>query len=98
MAGNVYVPLPEKKDEKREVIKPRSNFERKPPWKARMKQAVESTPSMRQASILVGCDFKTFRKWAKLYGLWSPNQGGKGISKRRTPKDICPCCGADIFK
>ena len=92
MAGNVYVPLPEKTDEKREIVKPRSNFERKPPWYGRMKQAVENTPSMRQACMLVGCDFKTFRKWAKLYELWSPNQSGKGIPKRRTVKDICPCC------
>jgi len=39
-----------------------------------------------QTCILVGCDYKTFRKWAKLYGLWCPNQAGKGISKKRTPK------------
>ncbi len=93
MAGNVYVPLPENQDEERYVVPPRSNFERPPPWYGRIKQAVESTPSMRQASILVGCDFKTFRKWAKLYGLWHPNQSGKGISKKRVRTDMCPCCG-----
>ena len=93
MSGNIYVPLPEKTDEERVVIPPRSNFERQPPRYGRMKQAVENTPSMRQASILVGCDFKTFRKWAKLYGLWNPNQSGKGIPKKRTRDNMCPCCG-----
>ena len=93
MSGNIYVPLPEKTDEERVIVPPRSNFERQPPWYGRMKQAVENTPSMRQASILVGCDFKTFRKWAKLYGLWNPNQSGKGIPKKRTRDNMCPCCG-----
>lgn len=93
MAGNIYIPLTEQGDLETKEIPPRSNFERKPPWFGRMKQAVENTPSMRQASILVGCDFKTFRKWAKLYGLWNPNQSGKGISKKRTNNNICPCCG-----
>ena len=93
MAGNIYIPLTEQGDPETKEIPPRSNFERKPPWFGRMKQAVENTPSMRQASILVGCDFKTFRKWAKLYGLWNPNQSGKGISKKRTNNNICPCCG-----
>ena len=92
MSGNIYVPLFEPEEEPRNIVQPRSNFERKPPWKGRMKQAVENTPSMRQASILVGCDFKTFRKWAKLYGLWNPNQSGKGISKKRTNDNICPLC------
>ena len=92
MSGNVYVPLPENTDEERVIVPPRSNFERRPPWYGRMKQAVETTLSMRQASILVGCDFKTFRKWAKVYGLWNPNQSGKGIPKKRTRTNICPLC------
>ena len=88
-----YVPLPENTDEVINVVPPRSNFERKQPWIGRIEHAVKNTPSMRQASMLVGCDFKTFRKWAKLYGLWSPNQSGKGISKKRNrTHDICPIC------
>ena len=93
MSGNVYVPLPEKVDVEKEIVPPRSNFERQPPWYGRMKQAVEETPSMRQACMMVGCDFKTFRKWSKLYGLWNPNQSGKGIPKKRTRNEICRCCG-----
>ena len=79
----IYVPLPEENDEIKGNLQPSSNFERKPPWKGRIQWAVEQTPSMRQACMLVGCDFKTFRKWAKLYGLWCPNKEGKGISKKR---------------
>ena len=92
MAGSIYVPLFEPDEEPRNIVSPRSNFERRSPWKGRMKQAVQSTPSMRQACLLIGCDFKTFRKWAKLYGFWKPNQSGKGISKKRVKVDICPCC------
>lgn len=94
MSGNIYVPLPEVDKSVREIIPPRSNFERKPPWFGRIKQAVTNTPSMRQACILVGCDFKTFRKWAKLYNLWNPNQSGKGIPKKRVNNNMCPCCGS----
>jgi hypothetical protein len=89
----IYVPLPENTDEVKYVVPPRSNFERRQPWIGRIKHAVRNTPSMRQASMLVGCDFKTFRKWAKLYGFWCPNQSGKGISKKRNRnQDICPLC------
>ena len=88
-----YIPLGEPTNKQSEIVPPRSNFERPPPWYSRMKQAVQSTPSMRQASILVGCDFKTFRKWAKIYDLWFPNQSGKGISKKRNrTTDLCPIC------
>ena len=34
----------------------------------RIKQAVEDSPSMSAFARLVECDYKTFRKWAKLYG------------------------------
>ena len=94
MAGNIYVPLPEDTEEERKVIPPRSNFERPQPWIGRIEHAVKNTPSMRQASMLVGCDFKTFRKWAMLYGFWCPNQSGKGISKKRIKTNICPLCNS----
>lgn len=73
----IYVPLPDEND----VIK--GNFKRRPLWKGRIQWAIEQRPSMRQACLLVGCDYKTFRKWSKIYGLWNPNQAGKGISKKR---------------
>lgn len=92
MVGSIYVPLPENTDEVRNVVPPRSNFERPQPWIGRIEWAVKQTPSMRQACILVGCDYKTFRKWAKLYGLWCPNQAGKGISKKRNRTEFCPIC------
>ena len=88
----IYVPLPENTDEVKYVVPPRSNFERRQPWIGRIKHAVRNTPSMRQASMLVGCDFKTFRKWAKIYDLWFPNQSGKGISKKRNRTEFCPIC------
>ena len=88
----IYVPLPENTDEVKYVVPPRSNFERRQPWIGRIKHAVMNTPSMRQASMLVGCDFKTFRKWAKIYDLWFPNQSGKGISKKRNRTEFCPIC------
>ena len=88
-----YIPLGEPNDKQSEVVPPRSNFERPPPWYGRIKQAVQTTPSMFQASKVVGCDFKTFRKWAKIYDLWFPNQAGKGISKKRNrTTDLCPIC------
>ena len=88
-----YIPLGEPTNQQSEVVPHRSNFERPPPWYGRIKSAVQSTPSMFQASKVVGCDFKTFRKWAKIYDLWFPNQAGKGISKKRNRnQDICPLC------
>ena len=88
-----YIPLGESINKQSEVVPPRSNFERQPPWYGRIKQAVQTTPSMFQASKVVGCDFKTFRKWAKIYDLWFPNQAGKGISKKRNrTTDLCPIC------
>jgi hypothetical protein len=88
-----YIPLGESINKQSEVVPPRSNFERQPPWYGRIKHAVQSTPSMFQASKVVGCDFKTFRKWAKIYDLWFPNQAGKGISKKRNrTTDLCPIC------
>mgnify|MGYP001597224692 CR=1 FL=1 len=36
---------------------------------------------MTQASLLCHCSYNTFKKYAKLYGLWNPNQSGKGIRK-----------------
>ena len=50
---------------------------------ARIKWAIENSLSMRQASRLLNSSYNTFKKYAKQYGLWAPNQSGIGISKGR---------------
>ncbi len=40
--------------------------------------AIAETDSMRAAAQYLGVDYKTLRTYAKLFGLFSPNQGGKG--------------------
>lgn len=59
-------------------------FQSKPLSEGRIKWAIKQSRSMTQASKIVGCSYTTFKKYAKLYGLWNPNQEGKGIPKRRT--------------
>ena len=50
--------------------------------------------SMRQAYLISDVSYPTFRKWAKRYGLWSTNQAGKGIPKKRTRKYLS-CSGKE---
>ncbi len=58
-------------------------FQQPPLPKGLIKQAIENSNSMTKACELVGCSYNTFKKWAKAYGLWKPNQSGKGISKNK---------------
>jgi transposase len=53
--------------------------------KGRIKWCISETGglSMRQASKISGVSYPAFRKWAKIYDLWCPNQSGKGISKKK---------------
>jgi len=44
--------------------------------------------SMRQAYLISGVSYPTFRKWTKRYELWKPNQAGKGIPKKKKTKGI----------
>jgi len=61
-----------------------SNPFKKPPIpKGVIENAIKESPSMIKASEYVGCAYNTFKKYAKLYGLWNPNQSGKGISKNK---------------
>ena len=55
--------------------------------KGRIEWSIRETGglSMRQASKISGASYPTFLKWAKLYGLWKPNQAGKGIPKKKNP-------------
>ena len=58
--------------------------------KGRIEWSIRETGglSMRQASKISGASYPTYRKWAKLYGLWKPNQAGKGIPKKKSVKYI----------
>ena len=59
-----------------------SNPFQKPPLKKNeIEWAIEQTKSMTQASQLLHTSYNTFRKYAKLYELWNPNQSGRGIRK-----------------
>jgi hypothetical protein len=49
--------------------------------KQQIKDATHSSKSMAQAARILCIDYKTFRKYSQLYGLWIPNQSGKGTSK-----------------
>jgi len=41
-----------------------------------------SSASMRAAAIFLGVKYDTFRKYAQLYQLWTPNSSGKGRTKK----------------
>ena len=58
-----------------------NSFQKKPLTMNEIKWSINQTLSMTQASNLHHCSYNTFKKYAKLYGLWSPNQSGKGIRK-----------------
>ena len=58
-------------------------FQSQPLTEGRIKWAVSQSKSMTQASKIIGCSYTTFKKYAKLYGLWNPNQEGRGIPKRK---------------
>ena len=63
-----------------------SSFDSLPLQRGRIVWAIKQSKSMTQASKIVGCSYDTFKKYAKLYDLWEPNQCGKGIPKRRRIK------------
>lgn len=46
--------------------------------KEAVEQAIAKTDSMRAAARYLGVDYKTLRTYAKSFGLFAPNQGGKG--------------------
>ena len=61
-------------------------FETQPLHEGRIKWAISQSMRMTQASKIIGCSYTTFKKYAKLFGLWSPNQEGRGIPKRKRIK------------
>lgn len=49
--------------------------------KQQIKTAIEKSASMAEASVVVGIHFSTFKRSAEKFGLYTPNQGGKGTRK-----------------
>ena len=47
----------------------------------RIKLAIKSTQSMSQAASYMGVALNTFKKYAKIHGLWKPVASSKGIRK-----------------
>ena len=69
-------------------VKSNNPFLAPPLPKGIIEQAILNSNSMTSACMKVGCSYNTFRKYAKRYGLWKPNQSGKGISKNKPYKPL----------
>ena len=63
-------------------------FQQKPIPKGVIESAILQSVSMTSASQIVGCSYNTFKKYAKLYGLFKPNQSGKCIGKSKMYKNV----------
>lgn len=54
-----------------------------------IKDACESFPTMKQAAEYLGMPGTSFTRWAKILGVYKPNQGGKGVKyKSRSNNSI----------
>ena len=51
-------------------------------------EAISSSLSMAEAGSKLPMNQKTFTKYAKIYGVYIPNQSGKGISKFKASIDL----------
>jgi len=51
-------------------------------------KAVKESRSMIVAAHSLGVQYKTFRSYAQKYGVWSPNQPGKGFTKVKEGKSL----------
>ena len=67
-------------------VRTKNPFNQPPLRKSVIQSAIMGSNSMTEACKKVGCSYNTFRKWAKAYDLWSPNQSGRGISKNKPYK------------
>ena len=61
-------------------------FQSKPLTEGQIKWAIQQTRSMTQASKVLNVTYTTFKKYSLRYGLFKPNQEGRGIPKRRNMK------------
>jgi Zn finger protein HypA/HybF involved in hydrogenase expression len=53
-----------------------------------IKKAILSSKSMMEAASKTNLNIKTFFKYAKILGLFTPNQSGKGINKKMPKTSI----------
>lgn len=53
-----------------------------------IENAISTTNSMSQAAVKIGMKLDTLRHYAKLFGIWKPNMGLKGISKSHPGIDL----------
>lgn len=44
-------------------------------------EITKSSDSMAQASVRLNMHFNTFKRYAEIFGVYNPNQGGKGTKK-----------------
>ena len=53
--------------------------------KITLEQLIEASklPSATQAAASLGIQYDTYRKYAKMHGLWKTNQSGKGLTKNK---------------
>ena len=63
-------------------------FQQPPIPRGIIEQAIMNSNSMSSACKMVGTSYNTFKKWAKGYDLWKPNQSGRGISKNKPFKPL----------
>ena len=53
----------------------------RPLLKADVERAYAHSRSAAEAARYLGVDYRTFKKYGKLYGIWQTNPGGKGIPR-----------------
>jgi len=71
-------------------------FKQPPIPKGVIEQAIQNSNSMTSACVYIGnTSYNTFKKWAKVYGLWNPNQSGTGISKNKKYKPLYDDVGSE---
>lgn len=58
-----------------------------------IEEAISLTKSMSAAASVLGISLGKFKKYAKLYNLYTPNQGGKNITKVKIYNDK-----SEVFK
>jgi hypothetical protein len=52
-------------------------------WKTKIIEAATTFPTMAKAASSINIPFSTFKRYAEIYGVYTPNQGGMGTNKNR---------------
>lgn len=63
------------------------SYSRKEITKEQIEEAIKNSSSMIGAARYLGVSRNRFNRYAKIYGLFEPNQSGKGISKKKIYTD-----------